>query len=164
MSVFTVGCHQAATSSEHANGGAVQPDEEETPITAADVPVPASYGEAVQRLEQYRDEVKQAVSSGKLHDAHRPLDETNIALERLPGIARASGVPPRDWETVVVAGDDLGEALAVIHERIDAGQSPNYATHSAAIDDALGRLRAVAGQQGAENHKRAENEKRMKNE
>jgi hypothetical protein len=149
------GCHETATSSERATGGAVQPEEEEAPITAADVPVPGSYAEAVQRLEQYRDQVKQAISSGKLHDAHRPLDETNIALERLPGIARSSDVPRSEWEAIVVAGDDLAEALGAIHEAIDAGQSPDYAAQAGAIDDALRRLRAVSGAQGAENHKPA---------
>lgn len=140
----SAGCQQAATSSETAVRDAAQVEEEEAPITAADVPLPTGYVDAVQRLYEYRDAIRKAVSSGHLHDAHRPLDETNIALERLPMIAKASGVPRQKWEAIVVAGDDLAEALAVIHEAIDAGQSPDYQAHAPAIDDALHRLQVVA--------------------
>jgi hypothetical protein len=138
------GCHQTATSSE--NEAASHADEEEPPITAADVPMPANYAEAVERLCEYRDAIREAVTSGQPAAAHRPLDETNIALERLPALARSSGVPRRDWETVVVAGDDLGEALGAIHETIDANQLPDYAAHAEAIDDALARLQRIAEQ------------------
>jgi hypothetical protein len=141
------GCHQAATSSENDENrpaAAAETEEEETPITAADVPMPGNYVEAVHRLCEYRDAIREAVASGQLAKAHRPLDETNIALERLPALARSSGVPRRHWETVVVAGDDLGEALGAIHETIDANQSPDYSLHSNTIDDALARLQAVA--------------------
>lgn len=137
------GCRQAATSPATTDDAAVAGKQEETPITAADVPMPDDYAAAVKRLGEYRDAIRQAVSSGRSHDAHRPLDETNIALERLPSIAKASGVPRSDWETIVVAGDDLAEAMAVIHEAIDAGQSPDYEAHAAAIDGALQRLRAI---------------------
>lgn len=141
----TCGCHQAATSSENAeHRPEAAADEEEPPITSADVPMPANYAEAVERLCQYRDAIREAVASRQPAKAHRPLDETNIALERLPALARSSGVPRRDWETVVVAGDDLGEALGAIHETIDANQLPDYASHAQAIDDALARLQTVA--------------------
>lgn len=139
------GCQQTAPSAAAGDDVAAQrEEEEEAPLTAADVPLPADYADAVKRLFEYRDAVRQAVSSGHLHDAHRPLDETTIALERLPAIAKASGVPRRHWESLVVAGDNLAEALAVIHEAIDAGDSPDYEKHAPAIDDALQRLQAVA--------------------
>lgn len=139
------GCQQSATSSDTAGDtpALVDNEEEETPITAADVPLPADYADAVKRLFEYREAVRRAVASGHLHDAHRPLDETNIALERLPAIAKASGVPRRKWETIVVAADDLAEALDAIHADIDAGRSPDYEAHAPAIDDALHRLETI---------------------
>jgi hypothetical protein len=119
-------------------------DPDDLPITEADVPVPADFAEAVERIGGYRDAIRQAVESGRLADAHRPLDETNIAVDRLPSIARSSDVPRRDWEQVVVVGEDLAEALDEIHTDIDAGRTPDYAARAEAIDSAIGRLQAVA--------------------
>ncbi|HEV3005369.1 MAG TPA: hypothetical protein VGX78_12965, partial [Pirellulales bacterium] len=83
--------------------------------------------------------------------AHRPLDETNIAIERLPAIARSDRVPRRQWEEVVSAGEDLGEALDEIHTQIDAGRKPDYAAHAEAIDNALARLQAITQASGEHN-------------
>ncbi len=148
--VFGFGCRPAGVpekpQTEATTASETEPEEE--PITAADVPLPADYVEAVQRLGGYRDAIRNAVLEGKLHSAHKPLDETNIALERLPTIARSSKVPRRDWEAIVEAGDDLGEALGEIHEAIDAGQSPDYTLHAKTIDDALARLAAIGNHAG----------------
>lgn len=140
------GCQPEDGPTKSANAAAPDEAEEETPLTAADVPPPADYADAVKRLDDYHDAIRRAIASGHFHDAHRPLDETNIALERLPAVAKASGVPRRDWEAVVTAGDDLGEALASIHDAIDAGRSPDYETHAPAIDGALQQLRSLAKQ------------------
>jgi FAD/FMN-containing dehydrogenase len=135
------GCNDAGSNSQTKPATPADPDD--VPITEADVPVPASYAEAVERLVGYRDAIRQAVESGHLSEAHRPLDETNIAIERLPAVARASGVPRRQWEQVVTASEDLGEALDEIHTEIDAGRKPDYAAHAKAIDNALTRLKAI---------------------
>jgi hypothetical protein len=139
-SLLFCGCHGAATT-PHAPTADV--GDEEALITEADVPMPATYTEAVERLCSYRDAIRKAVDSDQLHDAHRPLDETNIAIERLPGLARSSGVPRNNWEQIVVAGEDLAEALDEVHSEIDAGHKPDYAAHADAIDEALSRLKAV---------------------
>ncbi|HWB11237.1 MAG TPA: hypothetical protein VG826_18555 [Pirellulales bacterium] len=130
----------------------VNPDD--VPITEAEVPVPASYAEAVERLAGYRDAIRQAVESGQYGKAHRPLDETNITIERLPDIARSSDMPRRHWEQVVTASEDLGEALDQIHTQIDAGGKADYAPHAEAIDDAIARLQAIGGTKG--NHSSTE--------
>jgi hypothetical protein len=126
-----------------ATSAAAPADPDDVPLTEADVPTPAGYAEAVERLYGYRDAICQAVESGHLSRAHRPLDETNIAIERLPAIARSSGVPRRDWEQVVTAAEDLVEALDEIHSQIDAGNKPDYASRAEAIDSALARLKAI---------------------
>lgn len=153
--VFVAGCARPASSESLGNPDvaagsvgddaktAANADKEDVPITEADVAMPADYQEAVRRLGAFRDAIREAVASGRLGKAHRPLDETDIVLNRLPEIARASGVPRRDWERVVVAGEDLGESLAEIHTDIDAGRSPDYAARAEAIDDALARLAAL---------------------
>lgn len=120
-----------------------QPDDEEVPITEADVPMPPDYAEAVERLGGYCEAIREAVASGQPAHAHRPLDESNIAIDRLPGIARTSGVPRRYWEQVVVSSEDLAEALGEIHNEIDAHRTPDYAAHAKTIDEAMAALRAV---------------------
>ncbi|HVX15042.1 MAG TPA: hypothetical protein VHC22_27875 [Pirellulales bacterium] len=138
---------------------ASETEEEAPPVTAADVPVPKDYVEAVQRLGAYRDAIRDSVLQGDPAKAHRPLDETDIALERLPALARSSGVRRRDWEAIVEAGDDLGEALGAIHAAIDAGQSPDYATYAKDIDDALARLEALGDRGGESRNDPTEEEK-----
>lgn len=118
--------------------------EEGPPITEADVQMPSDYTAAVERLRGYRDAVRQAVESGHYHDAHRPLDEMEIVINRLPYLARDSGVPKRYWEQVVVSGEDLSELFNRVHEAIDAHQTPNYAAVAEPIDAALARLAEVA--------------------
>jgi hypothetical protein len=135
------GCNEAGPSPAASTATAADPDD--VPITEADVPMPAGYTEAVERLCDYRDAIRQAVELGHPSEAHRPLDETNIAIERLPAIARSSGVPPRNWEQIVTASEDLGEALDEIHSQIDAGGKPDYAPRAEAIDSALARLKAT---------------------
>lgn len=140
------GCKETALSgqTQPAVNAAPGAEPDEVPVTAADVPIPADFAEAIERLEGYRAAIRQAVESGELEQAHRPLDETNIAIDRLPDIARTSGVPRRLWEEVVTAGEDLQEALDEIHTTIDAGSTPDYQGHATDIDNALARLKAVA--------------------
>jgi hypothetical protein len=146
LALTACGCKETALSgqTQPAVEAAPSTDSDDVPITAADVPVHADFAEAIERLESYRDAIRQAVESGHLGKAHRPLDETNIAVDRLPDVARSSGVPRRLWEEVVTAGEDLQEALDEIHTAIDAGRTPDYHAHAAVIDEALARLKAVA--------------------
>jgi len=106
--------------------------------------MPVNYAVAVERICGYRDAIRLAIASGQLRDAHRPLDETNIAIDRLPSVARAGGVPRRYWEQIVTSSEDLREALDEIHTEIDAHRKPDYALHAKPIDEALARLQAVA--------------------
>ncbi|HEV3023986.1 MAG TPA: hypothetical protein VGX76_16035, partial [Pirellulales bacterium] len=64
------------------------PDEDDVPITADDVKMPASYPEAVERIAGYCNEVRRAIEEKHPNRAHRPLDEMDIVLDRLPEIAR----------------------------------------------------------------------------
>ncbi|OYV87724.1 MAG: hypothetical protein B7Z73_09695 [Planctomycetia bacterium 21-64-5] len=144
--LFICGCKESSlpARTQPTTNATPKADEEDTPITEAEVPMPANYAEAVESLSGYRDAIRNAIASGRLKDAHRPLDATDIAVDRLPGIARASGVPRRHWEQIVTSSEDLREALDEIHSQIDAHHKPDYALHAQAIDEALARLQAVA--------------------
>lgn len=139
--VFVPGCARPA-SSESPSHASPHPDAEET-SGEGQFSTPRDYSQAVDRLRECRDEISNAVATGDLERAHRPLDKVDWLLNRLPEIARASAVPRRSWEQVVEAGDDLGESLGEIHAEIDAGRKPSFSDRSAAIDDALTRLKEV---------------------
>lgn len=141
-----VGCQPVASSATNdvANLDVVDPDD--IPITEADVEMPADYTSAVQRTRAYRDAIRTAIQNGKPSKAHRPLDEADLVLRRLPEIARDSGVPRRYWEQIVVASEDLNELWGEIHAKIDAHQTPDYSSLQEAIDDAVDRIASVERQ------------------
>ncbi|HEX5445368.1 MAG TPA: hypothetical protein VFW87_16200 [Pirellulales bacterium] len=137
------GCQPVASTamSGSAHTGNIDPDD--VPITEADVAMPGDYAAAVERLSEFRDAIRGAITSGDHGRAHRPLDEADIVLRRLPEIARDSGVPRRCWEQIVVASEDLNELWGEIHTAIDAHQPPDYTARQKAIDDAVARLQSV---------------------
>ncbi len=137
------GCQPVGSSAMCDSNDTENIDPDDVPITEADVAMPGDYGAAVERLSEFRDAIHGAITSGDHGRAHRPLDEADIVLRRLPEIARDSGVPRRDWEQVVVAGEDLNELWGEIHSAIDAHQTPDYAARQEAIDEALERLQSV---------------------
>jgi hypothetical protein len=140
----TLGCRRPSTGAEPATD---QPAaEEEPPFDPSTVKLPADYPEALKRVGGYRDQIRDAILAGDLMKAHHPLDEADLVLNRLPEIARDSGVPRRHWEQVVVAAEDLNERFGELHAEIDAGRAPNYATLKKPIDSAIARLTDVWSQ------------------
>ena len=89
-------------------GATEHADHHDVPITEADVQMPANYAEAVVRIKGYRDAIRTAAQGTEPELAHRPLDELDIVLNRLPEIARDHGVPKGQWET----GEHLGARTA----------------------------------------------------
>jgi hypothetical protein len=140
--LFASGCERSASS--QSIGAADKPAAmEDAAEEEPQFSLPSNYVEVVARLHECRDAIRDAIKSGDFEKAHHPLDEIDWLLNRLPELARASGVPRRDWEQVVVAGDDLGESLGEIHADIDAGRTPDFASRAATIEDALTRLQDV---------------------
>ncbi|HUY32374.1 MAG TPA: hypothetical protein VMV69_06305 [Pirellulales bacterium] len=120
-------------------------DPDDVPLTEADVDIPATYRDAVVRLRQCRDQIRDAVAARTPGKAHRPLDELEIVLWKMPNIARDDGVPKRHWETVVVSSEELSELFNQVHSAIDAGREPDFEAVAQPIQDALDRLEAVPG-------------------
>lgn len=141
-SAAAIGCKRASTGAETPPENSAA--EEEAPFDPSAVKMPADYREALVRIGGYRDQIRDAIANKDLMKAHHPLDEADLVLNRLPEIARDSGVPRRDWEQVVVAAEDLNERFGELHAAIDAGQAPDYAALQQPIDDALARLTKVS--------------------
>jgi hypothetical protein len=119
-------------------------DPDDMPLTEADVDMPANYADAVTRIGQCRDQIRDAVAAGTFDKAHRPLDELEIVLWKMPNIARDSGIPKTSWETVVESSEKLSELFNQVHAAIDDHQEPNYDAVAQPIDEAIDRLEEVS--------------------
>lgn len=115
----------------------------DTPITKADVKMPASFGELVVRIEQYRDQIKAAIEVGKPATGHRALDELDIVLAETMSLAQES-VPEDKLGTVNEARQSIRNAFLEIHQSIDANEKPDYAAKEQAIDAAIAKLKQSA--------------------
>jgi hypothetical protein len=156
--VACVGCGQgeptkppAAPASEgavvhdHGDGtGAHSHDPHDAPITEADVKRPADYRDAVARIKDYRKNIEVAAGSDVPGRAHRELDELDIVLKWLPGIARASNVPKGQWETINTGAQRLRELFEKVHTNIDNKKNPDFPGVAQEVDEIIGRLEAAA--------------------
>ena len=117
-------------------------------ITEADVQMPVNYAEAVSRIKQYRDAIREAAGSQTPTAARRSLDEVDIVLRKLAAIARDSGVPAENLETVNLSARELRDLFNKVHAEIDAKRPANFDAVSTPMDQAIGRLEAVVPQAG----------------
>ncbi len=118
-------------------------DPDDVPITEADVARPRDYPEALKRIEGYRDTIRDEVAAGRPAKAHRALDELDIVLDWLPGVARDGGVAKDGWEAVNTTAQKIRDLFNQVHSRIDAKAEPDYASVSAAIDEAIASLKGI---------------------
>ena len=93
-----------------------------------------SYQDALTRIKSYRDTIRKETTEGKPARAHRSLDELSLVLEWLPEFAEKSGVPQAKFIAVTKSADRLRDAFDEVHEKIDAGQKPDYAAVSETIE------------------------------
>jgi hypothetical protein len=108
--------------------------------------LPADYRQAVAQIRAGADRIANAMGAGDWEAAHDPLDQIDPIIGQLMPIAKQSGVPRKDWESVNVARRELRAEFDKLHAQIDAGETPNYAAARSTIEDRLNRLQAVADQ------------------
>jgi hypothetical protein len=118
-------------------------DHDDVAITEADVKLPATYAEALPQIKGYRDTIRTAIDAGTPNKAHRSLDELDIVLDKLPGIAKDSGIPKEKWETVNTAAQELRSLFNKVHSAIDAKREPDYKAVAELIDQELAKLEQV---------------------
>jgi hypothetical protein len=119
-------------------------DPDDVPITEADVDMPADFDAAVKRLAEYARQIKTAIKGGTPTKAHRPLDEADIVIGKIMDIARASGVPKREWEEINLARRAVREQQDRLHSAIDAGEPAPLAEVEPRLDEALRVLQTAA--------------------
>ncbi len=142
--VLLGGCQQSDDASQKSSPVVAAPDDHhDAPITEADVDMPANYADAVVRIKAYQDAIRKGAGGDDPHTAHRPLDELDIVLRKLPVIARDSGVPAENLETVNLAARELRNLFNEVHAAIDESRPPDYPVVAAKVDAAIRRLEAV---------------------
>ena len=137
IALLLVGCSKA----EAPKAPAADPDD--VAITEADVKLPANYAEAVSQIKGYRDTIRAAIEAGTPSRAHRSLDELDIVLNKLPSIAKDSGIPNDQWETINTAAQELRNSFNELHSAIDAKREPDYKAVAEPIDQAIAKLEQV---------------------
>jgi hypothetical protein len=140
------GAHaQAGTVHDHGDGsGAHSHDPHDVAITETDVKKPADYKDAVARIKSYRDAIQRDTATDTPGLAHRSLDELDIVLKWLPGIARDSNVPKSQWETINTTSQELRGLFEKVHKNIDDKKNPDFPRVAKAVDEGIGRLEAAA--------------------
>jgi hypothetical protein len=141
IALLLVGC--AKTESPQATQSPPS-DPHDVPITEADVKMPASYAEAIPQIKGYRDTIRQAIEAGTPSGAHRSLDELDIVLNKLPSIAKESGVPKEQWEAINTASQELRNSFNQLHSAIDEKREPDYKAVADPIEQAIATLEQVA--------------------
>jgi outer membrane murein-binding lipoprotein Lpp len=123
-------------------------DSHDAPLTDAEIGKLKNelntYDTAVKRIKSYRDTIREKIAAEQPAQAHRALDELDLALDWLSGIAKDSGVPKERWEEVSTSAQTLRDSFNELHAAIDAGREPNYQAVASTIDAAVTKLDAVA--------------------
>ena len=125
---------------EHADPHDVPLTEDEIAKLKADT---AQFSAAIEHIQKYVTTIQVETTSGMPAKAHRSLDLLDYVLQWLPEIAQNSNVPKGHWQTIGENAQKLRDAMNKIHENIDAGKEPDYASHAAEIDAAVQALAAV---------------------
>ncbi len=118
-------------------------DPHDVPITEADVSMPATYADALPQIKGYRDTIRKAIEAGTPAHGHRSLDELDIVLDQLPSIAKDSGIPKEQWETVNTTSQALRTLFDQLHSAIDEKRQPDYSAVADPIDQAIAKLEQV---------------------
>jgi hypothetical protein len=130
---------------DHGDGsGAHAHDPHDVAITEADVKKPADFKDAVARIKTYRDAIERDTATKTPGLAHRPLDELDIVLKWLPGIAKDSKAPKSQWETINTTAQELSELFKKVHTNIDEKKDPDFPGVAQAVKDGIGKLEAAA--------------------
>ena len=147
-----VGAHEAhAHAHGHGHGLKAHADPHDVPLTPQEIQQlrkeVASYANAISRIEQYRETVRQETKDGlpaNPFKVHRALDELDHVLGWLPEIARDSGIPKSQWETVTTSSQKLQELFDAVHRNIDDGKAPDFEAVAAAVSVKINKLQEVA--------------------
>jgi hypothetical protein len=108
----------------------------------------AKFTDSVAEIKDFRNATEAETKNGipkNPHHAHQALDKVDLLLQWLPGIARDSGVPVEQLETVTTTANDLRTLFEQVHQNIDNKKDPNFAGVAAEIDKKIAELEKISG-------------------
>jgi hypothetical protein len=153
-----VGCSQTPQDQPAKNGNDKQSAKEKDSYNPHDVPISeeqktelrkktAKYPDAIAKIKEFRNQTETETKNGipkNPFKAHQALDKTDLLLQWLPGVARDSGVPSEQWETVTTTANNLRTLFEQVHQNIDNKKDPNFAGVAAEIDKEIAQLESIA--------------------
>jgi len=107
----------------------------------------AKFPDAIAKLKELRNATEAETKNGipqNPYKAHQALDQADLLLQWLPGIARDSGVPNEKWESVTTTANDLRTLFEQVHQNIDNKKDPNFAGVAAGIDQKISELEQIS--------------------
>jgi len=157
LMVGVIGCSPSKPEPAAKHGGA-QPVAEKGDYNPHDVPITdqqkadlrkqtAKYADAVARIKDFRNAVETETKNGipaNPYKAHQALDQVDLVLQWLPGIARDSGIPNTKWEAVTTTANELRTLFEAVHQNIDNKKNPDFASVAGKIDQQIGELEKIA--------------------
>jgi hypothetical protein len=107
----------------------------------------AKFPNAVAKVKEFRNATEAETKNGipqNPYKAHQALDQADLLLQWLPGIARDSGVPADQFESVTTTANDLRTLFEQVHQNIDNKKDPNFAAVAGEIDQKIGQLEKIS--------------------
>ncbi len=96
----------------------------------------ASYGSAMQHIEQLRTEVANLIETNQLLDVHPAAEEISLVARRLPELASKSDIPRENWKAI----NTQSRELANLFGEIDAAADAKKKTETEVAFDRMGML------------------------
>ena len=136
------GEHHEGDGHDHSKEGAGHSAGEHSHLAADDIELPKDFDSAVARIKTCHTTVKAALESGELHDAHDPVDELTIVLERVMPLAKESGVDRSHWKEINLLVKEIGGKFDAVHEAVEQHSDGTVATPT--VEEAISRLEVIA--------------------
>lgn len=137
------GCDaKPATDIGHHDGDGHDHQHDHDHLAASEVDVPKDFDEAIARIKACHASVKVALEQGELHDAHDPVDEAAIVLEKMMPLAKESGIDRSHWKEINLLVQELGVQFDAVHEAVEQHAEGEVAIPE--VDETIRRLEVLA--------------------
>ncbi len=118
----------------------------------ATVEVPATYGEAVAKIESLKKGMGTLIEKGELAKVHVEAEKIGKVAEKLPELAKKQGESAADLKEVELAAKELKDLFDPIDKAADAGKKEETKAVFAKYDAPIARLKKHVGHAGHEGH------------
>lgn len=136
----------AAHTHDHDSGHSHE-DEHDIPLTDEEVATlreaTANYADALAHIKKYQQTIETETAGDEPAKAHRPLDNLDIVLERLPEAAQNSNVPADKLPEVKETAEQLRALFNQVHANLDGGKASDYESVAEQISKGIETLSQI---------------------